>query len=304
MPLNTADFPAISPNIHPKYRTSRRCARRTARPGASPTRFSFYGISYNTKYVSEEEASSWNNLFLPKFKGKIVMFDWYLPNMSNASLAVMPEQPDALRHQRCPARQGEGVAVQAAPADRVVLRAEPGPGQRAGQRGRDQSRRTATWTSTMIGRRATTTSSRRCRRKAAIRWSEAACLCADSKNKELALKWIDYMSGAKVQSEAGLHQGLQGACAEPEGHQLLERGTDEADELRSRSRASRQDAGRDADRQESCPRGLPVQQPDDGLDRRSSTSSRPARGLTSQRAGGRRPRPPPPASRRAPAMAR
>ncbi len=30
------------------------------------------------------------SLFEPKFKGKMVMFDWYLPNMSNASLAVFP----------------------------------------------------------------------------------------------------------------------------------------------------------------------------------------------------------------------
>src|SRR3979411_444585 len=42
-----------------------------------------------------------------------------------------------------------------------------------------------------------------------IRWSEAAALCADSKNKELAFKWIEYMSGARVQSELVYTKGFK-----------------------------------------------------------------------------------------------
>jgi len=46
-------------------------------------------------------------------------------------------------------------------------------------------------------------------KEGSIRWTEAACLCADSKNKELALKWIDYMSTAKVQSKLVYTKGFK-----------------------------------------------------------------------------------------------
>ena len=134
-PMNPADFPNLA-DYHPKYRDFPPLRAPDGKIWAVPTRFSFYGLSYNTKYMSEDDAKTWSSLFLPKYKGKVALFDWYLPNMSNASLAVKPEQPDALRHLRRPARQGEGVAVQAAAADRRVQRAEPGPGQCADQRGR------------------------------------------------------------------------------------------------------------------------------------------------------------------------
>ena len=58
----------------------------------TPTRFSFYAISYNSDHMSFEESGDWNSLFLPKFEGKVGIFDWYLPNMGNASLAVHPNK--------------------------------------------------------------------------------------------------------------------------------------------------------------------------------------------------------------------
>ena len=87
---------------------------------------------------------------------------------------------------------------------------------------------------------------------------------------------------------AGLHQGLQGARAQHEGHQVLERGTDQADELRARSQASGTDAGRDPDRQERAARPA-GQAAGQGRGSRSTTSSRPAR-ADGKRAGGCRPR--------------
>ena len=38
--------------------------------GQSPTRFSFYGLSYNTKYMSEDEAKTWNSLFRPSSRAR------------------------------------------------------------------------------------------------------------------------------------------------------------------------------------------------------------------------------------------
>ena len=92
VPLKKADFPHLK-EFHPAYQDFAPLRAPDGKTWGIGTRFSFYGISYNTKYVSDEEASSWSNLFLPKFKNKMVMFDWYLPNMSNASLAVLPNNP-------------------------------------------------------------------------------------------------------------------------------------------------------------------------------------------------------------------
>lgn len=44
-------------------------------------RFGYYGITYNHTKYSEEDASSWALLFDEKVKGKVALFDWYLPNM-------------------------------------------------------------------------------------------------------------------------------------------------------------------------------------------------------------------------------
>lgn len=88
-PLKPADFPNLA-DYHPKYRDFAPLRAPDSRIWAVPTRFSFYGLSYNTKYMTEDEAKTWNTLFLPKYKGKVALFDWYLPNMSNACLAVKP----------------------------------------------------------------------------------------------------------------------------------------------------------------------------------------------------------------------
>ena len=44
-------------------------------------RFGYYGITYNYKKFSEADCKSWALLMDPKVKGKIALFDWYLPNM-------------------------------------------------------------------------------------------------------------------------------------------------------------------------------------------------------------------------------
>ena len=98
-------------------------------------------------------------------------------------------------------------------------------------------------------------------KEGSIRWTEAACLCADSKNKELALKWIDYMSTAKVQSKLVYTKGFKARAPNMKIVDSLGCRSEEADEVHPGPGQSRQDAGRDADRA-SYPRGLPTQQPE------------------------------------------
>jgi spermidine/putrescine transport system substrate-binding protein len=45
------------------------------------SRFGFYGIVYNSQYVNPLDTHSIKVMWNPKYKGKIVIYDWYLPNM-------------------------------------------------------------------------------------------------------------------------------------------------------------------------------------------------------------------------------
>jgi len=44
-------------------------------------RFGYYGITYNYKKFSESAVSSYDVLFDPAVKGRVALFDWFLPNM-------------------------------------------------------------------------------------------------------------------------------------------------------------------------------------------------------------------------------
>ena len=44
-------------------------------------RFGYYGLTYNTNHLSEEECQTYDILYDPKLKGKVALFDWFLPIM-------------------------------------------------------------------------------------------------------------------------------------------------------------------------------------------------------------------------------
>ena len=90
-PYNPGEVPELA-NYHPKFNDMHQVQAGDGMVWGTPTRFSFYAISYNSDHMSFEESGDWNSLFLPKFQGKIGIFDWYLPNMGNASLAVHPNK--------------------------------------------------------------------------------------------------------------------------------------------------------------------------------------------------------------------
>lgn len=51
------------------------------------TDFGYLGLSYNTNVFKPEEVKSYAALWSDKAKGKVGMFDWYLPSMGSISLA-------------------------------------------------------------------------------------------------------------------------------------------------------------------------------------------------------------------------
>lgn len=207
VPLKKADFPHLK-EFHPSYQDF--APLRTGDAATTwgvGTRFSFYGISYNTKYVTEEEVQSWNAMFLPKFTKKIVMFDWYLPNMSNASLALFPNNPtpyDLTNEQLAKVKEWlfklRPQIVSFAPQNQGLVTALVNEDAIITPYGDMDIEMTVAgydnFKSTVP-------------KEGSIRWSEAACLCADGSNKELAQQWIEYMSGPEVQAKLVYTKGFK-----------------------------------------------------------------------------------------------
>ncbi|NWJ25578.1 extracellular solute-binding protein [Rhizobium sp. RM] len=187
-------------NYHPKFRDFAPTKGETkGTVYGIPTRFSFYGISYNTDEMSAEEAADWNSLLNPKYEGKIGMFDWYLPNLGNASLAVNPanQTPYAitdgqlaqvkefltkLRPQIGMFGSSNQPIAQAMLAGDIVASPTGDLDIDLKLAGYDN------FSSTIP-------------KQGGIRWQEVACVCSASKNKELAMQWVDYMTSPKVQSK-------------------------------------------------------------------------------------------------------
>jgi len=60
---------------------------------AVTSRWGFYGLAYNSKYVDPADMQSYAGLWQDKYKGKIAIFDWYLPNMGCIGRYLGYKQP-------------------------------------------------------------------------------------------------------------------------------------------------------------------------------------------------------------------
>lgn len=77
--LDYADYPEIS-NFYDRWQDFDQ-VKVDGNPYAIVSRWGYYGIVYNSNYITAEEAASTKIMFDPKVNGKVVIFDWYLPNM-------------------------------------------------------------------------------------------------------------------------------------------------------------------------------------------------------------------------------
>lgn len=187
-------------NYHPKFRDFAPTKGETAGTVYGiPTRFSFYGISYNTEEMSAEQAADWNSLLDPKYAGKIGMFDWYLPNLGNASLAINPgnQTPYAITDDQL--KQVKEFLTKLRPqigmfgsSNQPIAQAMLAGDIIASPTGDlDVDLKLAgydNFSSTIP-------------KQGGIRWQEVACVCSASKNKDLAMEWVKYMTSPKIQSK-------------------------------------------------------------------------------------------------------
>ena len=196
--VNPKDFPELE-NYHQKFRDMPQIQAEGGMLWGIPTRFSFYGISFNTERMSLEESQDWNSLFLPKFENSIGLFDWYLPNMGNASLAVHPNKanPYDLSEEQLMAVRDWLLRLRPqvnmfGPSFQAIVQAMINGDVSAAMAGDlEIDLKLAgyeNFESTVP-------------KQGGLRWQENATLCKQSMNKDLALEWMKYMTQAHIQAK-------------------------------------------------------------------------------------------------------
>ena len=217
-PLNPDDFPQLK-NYNAVYQDF---------PGfyengelmAVGTRFGNYGIAFNKNYLSPEEVTSWDVLLRDDLRGKVGLFDWYLPNMGNASLAVFPDNPNPYELTDDQLQQVKDWMVRLKPNVSLITpniqditnafineSIVAGPVgdwliQNAIADGYDQFAAVVPT-------------------EGAIRWSEGAVVTSTSQNKDLALEWVKYMSQPETQARLAMAKAYKGIAPNTEAQQYL-----------------------------------------------------------------------------------
>jgi spermidine/putrescine transport system substrate-binding protein len=173
------------------------------------TRFGNYGIAFNTKFLKPEEVTSWEVLAREDLQGKVGFFDWYLPNMGNASLALFPGNPnpyDLTDEQLVQVKDWlvkiKPNVVLISPNIQDITNAFINESIAAGPVG--------DWLIQNAIADGQTQFAAVVPEEGAIRWSEGATVCAESQNPDLALAWAQYMSTPEVQARLANARAYKG----------------------------------------------------------------------------------------------
>ena len=161
-------------------------------------RFGANALVYNTKYISDEEARSYDILWDPKVKGRVGIWDWYLPNMGLISRSLGNQNPYDLTEEefgqlreRVLSLKPQVAAIHATPAEVVAALANeqtwivPTWGESGVKTLREEGH-PISWTVPDEG---------------GIMWLEALTIPKGVKNPELAKLYIQYAMTAEVQAK-------------------------------------------------------------------------------------------------------
>jgi spermidine/putrescine transport system substrate-binding protein len=173
------------------------------------TRFGNYGIAFNQTVFDPSDVTRWDFLLREDLAGKLALFDWYLPNMGNASLALFPENPDPYNLTDAQLEEVRGWMLRMKPNVSLItpnvqdiVNAFINGDVTAGPVG--------DWViqnAIADGRQEFTAV---VPEEGAIRWSEGAVICAGAPNPDLALRWVEYMTRPEVQARLANAEAYKG----------------------------------------------------------------------------------------------
>ncbi|PIT96901.1 ABC transporter substrate-binding protein [Candidatus Campbellbacteria bacterium CG10_big_fil_rev_8_21_14_0_10_35_52] len=161
-------------------------------------RFGSNGLAYNTKYLSQDDVSSYNVLWDQKVKGKVGIWDWYLPSMGVISKYLGFDEPYKLS-------EGEFQKLRSAVLSLKpqVAAVHPNPAEIKAALAVEQ-----TWIVPAAGEWIVADLQAdgypidwTVPKEGGIMWIEALVIPTDSQNIALAKKFIQYMQTPEAQSQ-------------------------------------------------------------------------------------------------------
>ena len=179
--------------------------------------FGYLGLVHNTTVLSEKEASSYKILWDPKVTGKVGHFDWYLPNMGNlsqyngnpapfdiddAAFSALRDTVFSLKPQVSAFYSMGDVFTSLTSGDAVAF---PGIGD---------------WITILLsadGVPVTTTIPD----EGGIQWTESLSYGKDSKKRDMAKKFIQYLTSPAGQVKVALKSSYMGSIPNKKGWTLM-----------------------------------------------------------------------------------
>jgi spermidine/putrescine transport system substrate-binding protein len=194
--LNPADFPL---NDYFKIIAEWPPVWRNGKLYAVVNRFGYYGITYNHKKFSEQDVSTYDILFDPAVKGRVALFDCFLPNMgcmSKYNVNAMPYDLNsavfaALKETTLKLRPQVGLVgntsqvIQAMAGGSYDL-AIAGEWVQAGMYDDGLPFKALV------------------PNEGGVTWDQAVCVSASTPNKENAVKFVQYVTGPEFQSKLAI----------------------------------------------------------------------------------------------------
>lgn len=162
-------------------------------------RFGYYGITYNHKKFSEADVSSYDILFDPSVKGRVALFDWFLPNMGCLSKYNGNKNPYDL------------TASEFSALGETLMKLRPQVGLVGNTSQVIQAMAGGSYDLAIAGEwvqagmyddglpfKALVP------QQGGVTWDQAVCVSAKTPNKENAIKFVQYVSGPAFQSKLAI----------------------------------------------------------------------------------------------------
>lgn len=204
--LNPTDYPEIK-NYHASYQNFP-FYYQNGKLVALAVRFGFDSLCYNKQHFSEDEVKSWNILFRNDLKGKVALFDWYLPDMGIASLANFPKRENPY----------EVTNEQLQQIRSWLLKLKPNVGlvttniqdlTNAFINGSVLAGPIGDWMILNAVVEGHDYLAAEVPQEGALRWTDSVTVCKESRNKDLALEWVKYLTLPKVQARVANVKALK-----------------------------------------------------------------------------------------------
>lgn len=183
------------------------------------TRFGFLGVSYNTEAVSEKKARSYKVFWDPAYKGKVGHFDWYLPNMGQISLLNGSRAPFDLSGNEFAKLKSVLTTLRPQAAGffdygGTFSGLKSGQLQLVGGIG--------DWITGVLKKSGAKVDSV-VPDEGGLQWTESFCIGKNSRNHELAKKFLQYISSPKGQSKSARMVAYPAMVPNKKGWELLNR---------------------------------------------------------------------------------